>query len=144
METYLIIEGYPNYEISDLGNVRNVKTKRIVKPSLNRDGGYLKIHLRNNNKRISKLIHRLVAEVHISNEFNHPQVDHIDRNRLNNKKSNLRWVSQEDNLTNRVYLSSKPLVYQCDATNAFIVKSNGDIHSYNSIDEALEFFRKLF
>jgi hypothetical protein len=144
METYSIIKGYPNYEISDLGNVRNVKTKRVIKLSLNRKGGYLKIHLRNDKKCISKLVHRLVAETYINNEFNNQQVDHIDRNRLNNKKTNLRWVSQEDNLINRSRLSDKQLIYYCDYTDVFIVKSNGIICSYNNINDALEHFKKLF
>ncbi len=30
MEEYKIITGYENYEISNLGNVRNIKTNRIL------------------------------------------------------------------------------------------------------------------
>lgn len=32
MEEYKIIEGFPNYEVSNLGNVRNRYTKQILKP----------------------------------------------------------------------------------------------------------------
>ena len=46
-------------------------------------------------------IHRLVAETFIPNDKNLPQVDHIDRNRIHNDISNLRWVTPRENLLNR-------------------------------------------
>ena len=46
-------------------------------------------------------IHRLVALLHVPNPDNHTEVDHIDRDILNNNVANLRWVSRSDNLINR-------------------------------------------
>ena len=37
---YKTIEGYENYEISSLGNVRNKKTGRILKQALSSNGYY--------------------------------------------------------------------------------------------------------
>ena len=48
------------------------------------------------SKRAHWLVHRLVAEVFIPNPDNLPIVQHIDRDTLNNKVSNLRWVTKED------------------------------------------------
>ena len=44
--------------------------------------------------------HRLIAEAWVNNDdyFNKYIVDHIDRNKFNNKAENLRWVSQAANI----------------------------------------------
>jgi DNA invertase Pin-like site-specific DNA recombinase len=38
-----------------------------------------------------------VAEAFIPNPLNLPEVEHKDRNRANNRASNLEWISQPDN-----------------------------------------------
>jgi hypothetical protein len=38
MEIYKIVEGYENYEVSTFGNVRNIKTNRILKPGTSSNG----------------------------------------------------------------------------------------------------------
>jgi hypothetical protein len=60
-----------------MGNIRNRKTKRVLKPFLNYFG-YLMIGLSIKGKTYSKLIHRLVAKAFISNPDNKPTVDHIN------------------------------------------------------------------
>ena len=55
------IKGYDNYEVSICGMVRNVITKRILKPGI--DGsGYYNVKIYNNNKSKTHKIHRLVAK----------------------------------------------------------------------------------
>ena len=49
-----------------------------------------------------RYVHRLVAELFVPNPHNLKQVDHRDRNRLNNAASNLRWVTAQQNAENRV------------------------------------------
>lgn len=44
--------------------------------------------------------HRLIASAYIPNPLNKPVIDHIDRNRSNNRIDNLRWVTQRENLSN--------------------------------------------
>lgn len=82
------IEGKPNYEVSDDGQVRNKKTGRILKPSTRKDG-YCQVML--GRKTVPLYIHRLVAIAFIPNPENLPQVDHIDGVKSNNMVSNLRW-----------------------------------------------------
>ena len=50
------------------------------------------------------LKHRLIAIQFVDNDDqeNKTQVDHVDRDRLNNNISNLRWVSPSENAKNRV------------------------------------------
>ena len=62
--------------------------------------GYVQtpIFRRDSKKRINKSIHRIVAETFIPNPENKPQVNHIDCDKTNNKKSNLEWNTQEENM----------------------------------------------
>ena len=99
-EQYKIIKGYSNYEISNFGNIRNVKTGRILKQCNIK--GYKKIELINDNgKGITHRVHRLIAEYFIPNPNNKPTIDHIDNNKANNNVNNLRWVTLQENSSNR-------------------------------------------
>lgn len=69
---------------------------RELKPTL-RKKGYLKVDLRNNNKRFGAFIHRLVALSFIPNPENKPEVNHKDGNKSNNCVGNLEWCTQIEN-----------------------------------------------
>ena len=51
-----------------------------------------------NAKQISYYTHRLIAETLIPNPNNYEEVDHIDRNKLNNHISNLEWCNRLHNM----------------------------------------------
>jgi len=100
MEIYKPVTGYEDlYEISDFGNVRNCKTGRILKGS-ERKNGYLCVHFYVNGKNKFYLIHRLVALTFLENPENKPSVDHIDRNKQNNRLENLKWCTNSENQIN--------------------------------------------
>lgn len=89
-----VINDYPNYSVSDTGLVKS-KTQ-LLKPSYAK-GGYLKVGLYKNGKMTNKLIHRLVAQLFLTNPDNLPQVNHKDENKTNNKASNLEWCTAKYN-----------------------------------------------
>lgn len=93
MEIWKIIEGFENYEVSNLGNVRN-KVK-IMK--LHDNGkGYLKVRLTNSKGSKYFYVHRLVLITFSGHEEN-KVVDHINGIRKDNRLENLRWLANIDN-----------------------------------------------
>ena len=97
VETFVEIEGFENYEVSNLGKVRNIKSGRVLKPSLN-NNGYLRLFLCENNKRKHLYLHRIIATAFIDNPEEKPCVNHIDENKTNNDLSNLEWCTVRENL----------------------------------------------
>ena len=59
--------------------------------------GYLVVHLRDTH-RVSRYVHRLVAEAFIDNPNMLPVVNHLDHNKTNNAVDNLEWTTQKENV----------------------------------------------
>ena len=102
-EEWKKIEGYSNYSVSNLGNVRNDNTGKILRPfTCDREPGrcYLSVklfqgkHVKSKNMRI----HRLVAQAFIPNLSNKREVNHKDGDKRNNAASNLEWCSRSENM----------------------------------------------
>ena len=94
------------YEASKLGEIRNSKTLRILKPFQNLVGnsiGYMQIGLSENKKRKTYLVHRLIAETFLENYSNDVEVHHINGVRHDNRAENLRCLSKYENLSDRVF-----------------------------------------
>ena len=97
MEKWLSIEEFPNYEISDFGNVRNRRTGRILQPRKN-PKGYNIVSLYDNGLQHTKKIHRLVAKAFCEGFDEDREVNHIDGNKNNNSKTNLEWCTGSENI----------------------------------------------
>ena len=85
------IVGFPNYTIDRDGTVRNIKKNTVMTAHFNKSIRCMEVGLSYNNKRKIFGVHRLLAICYIPNPNNKPNVEHIDKNRLNNELSNLRW-----------------------------------------------------
>lgn len=101
IELWKNIIDFPSYDVSTLGNVRNVKKGRLMKSQKDKDG-YVVIGLYNQKKYKMSKVHRLVAEAFIPNPDNKPVIDHRDGNRANNDVSNLRWATISENTHHRI------------------------------------------
>ena len=98
MENWKVVKEFPNYEVSDMGRLRNAKNKKEITGtnSLN----YRRVKLTKNGTKFSVLIHRLVASEFIENPEGKPFVDHINRIKDDNRKENLRWSTNSENQGN--------------------------------------------
>lgn len=92
-EIWKPIEGYEDrYAVSNMGQVMNIKSRRILKLKTERNG-YVRAHLSKNNKPKSVSVHRLVALAFVPNPNGYPTVNHIDEDKQNNSASNLEWTT---------------------------------------------------
>ena len=84
------------YYVTEEGRLFNKETdeEMVLKPNKN---GYINITIK---RKVYKL-HRIIAEAFIPNPDNKPYIDHINRNKLDNRVSNLRWVTAQENSNNR-------------------------------------------
>lgn len=90
------IRDFPNYDINNLGQIRNNKSGYIKKPSISKRG-YSVVSLQNNWKQYLKTIHRLIAIAFIDNPYNKPEINHIDGDKTNYKLTNLEWCTTQEN-----------------------------------------------
>ena len=93
-----------NYEVSNLGNVRNKNTKVILSQE-DTGNGYLCVGLQMDKGVYKKpRVHRMVAmaflEFQRTEERN--EVDHINGNKSDNSVDNLRWCTHKENMNNPV------------------------------------------
>lgn len=104
-------EGY--YMVSNIGRVRSLDRSiylpskgtykklngRILRFYKSKFGYYCIVLQKEKNLRRAR-VHRLVAESFIENKCkNHTIVNHINKNRKDNKIENLEWCSQRENVT---------------------------------------------
>ena len=99
-EFYKDIPGYSNYEVSNLGNIRNKNTRYVLKAVV-LDTGYCVVNLKSDktNKFKRVRIHRAVCFAFLPNPEDKPTVNHIDGNKKNNTLENLEWATHKEQST---------------------------------------------
>ena len=98
-EEWREVKGYEGlYRVSSNGEVYSVKSGKILMPCLR--GDYFTVKLYKNGKEKKKSLHCLVAETFIENTAKLLFVDHISRNKKDNRVDNLRWATKSMNIRN--------------------------------------------
>lgn len=100
------IKGFEGlYEVDDNGNIYTTRRQGsaggIVKAVFS-TGGYARVKLSVCSKRLTLLVHRIVAEAFIPNPHNYPCVNHKDGNKRNNSVENLEWCTYSQNMKHAV------------------------------------------
>lgn len=91
-EWVTIDEDFPQYKINKHGEVINLKMGRYIKGS--RRNGYVRVNINGH----PKSIHRIVYEKFVGEIPNGYVIDHIDGQRDNNDVTNLRLITQSENM----------------------------------------------
>ena len=95
------IVGYEDYMIDIDGNVYSMKFGKIRKLHPGKAKGYPAVCLLKNGKQKTFLVHRLLYSAFVGDIPDKMFIDHIDRNKTNNKLDNLRLVTAQQNQFNR-------------------------------------------
>ena len=91
------VDGYPNYLVSDCGEIYSKYSNKILRPVCH-NNGYMCVELFNNGKSKIMSVHRIVATAFLPNPCSFPQVNHKDENKANNAASNLEWCTAKYNM----------------------------------------------
>lgn len=106
---YARIDGYPDYFVSDAGDVISIfKDKPVVLKTWTNQVGHRYVHLRNYDddfvKKRKYLVHRLVAEAFIPNPKHYPLVRHLNDIPGDDRVENLAWgtskMNRDDSIRN--------------------------------------------
>ena len=122
-QEFVVLKFDNRYEIStsEPWNIRQIGKQNCLKQYVS-NSGYLTLYLGVKNN--TQLLHRLVAYQFIDNDDPNTktQVDHINRNKLDNSIENLRWVTPKENYAN----SNRPKTINL-RTNEYLDKLPADV-----------------
>ncbi len=90
-----------DYEVSDIGEIRNIKTGRILKQYSNNKYGRLEIGLCKNGKRKHFYVHRLVLTAFVGSCPKGMEGCHNNGKADDNRVANLRWDTHKNNNQDR-------------------------------------------
>ena len=94
-EYWKTVVGFPDYEISTVGQVRQV-SGRPMHPATTAQG-YRRVTLRRNKRQISCLVHSLLLKTFIGPRPPGCASAHLDGNPAHNTIANLKWASYAEN-----------------------------------------------
>ena len=150
MENYREIPGYEGkYAVSDLGNVKNLKTGRILKPGIN-TRGYLQVGLSIPKPRRVQgyRVHVLVAMAFLGHQPDPTReivIDHINANKADNRLANLQIVTQRHNVS-KAYSRNLPTGVYNHTKGRYVARLNTKgqnfyLGIFNTIEEASEAYQ---
>ena len=98
MEKYIVLQGfYDCYAVSNMGNVKNLRTGKVLNPSIRPDG-YKSVLLSRDGKKMSIRVHQLVAQYFLEKEDDKTDINHKNGIKHDNRAENLEWCTKKENM----------------------------------------------
>lgn len=131
MEIWKEAKDAENLMVSTYGRLKDLKGKRI---GFSYDpAGYTRVSIKRNGKREWRRVHQLVMDTFKPQPKEDLVIDHIDDDKTNNALSNLRWVTNQENLQKAANQGKmnhgggkKPIVSVDEAGNARVWESSAE------------------
>lgn len=140
-ELWKIITYAPNYKVSNLGNIKNIKNNRLITINyerLKKDNKRARPGLSHNGRIKAYYLHRIVAEHFIDNPGSLPEVNHIDGDYYNNKAENLEWISKIDNMR---HANENKLIKRYGRAVIIKNKLTGEEIRFNKVTDCAEYLK---
>jgi len=105
-EEWREVRGFPCYEVSDEGRVRNTRSGRVLAKRPNKkQKGYLQVLIRDDKGVVrSPLVHHLVVRAFIGPIPPDLEVNHKDGDKLNNRLDNLEFMTRLENAQHALHV----------------------------------------
>jgi len=98
MDTDWVATKYENVFVNRNGEVKSIiRGKESIRRGTKAKHGYLRLSV---GRAIRFNVHALMAETFLPNPHGLRNIDHINRDKTDNRLCNLRWFSQQDNMLN--------------------------------------------
>lgn len=120
-EIWKNIKGFENYQVSNLGRVKD--NNGTFKNYYVQNKGYCCLSLYKEGRTYHPTVHRVVAEAFLPNPNRYSQINHKDCNKENNCVSNLEWCNQKYNYVE----GKKNFLYSHNESHYFAKLKNTDI-----------------
>lgn len=117
------------YQISDQGDLRSVRSGKVLAKNLAGDG-YVKADLWRDNQRTQTTIHRLVAAAFVPGSGD--EVNHKNGIKTDNRASNLEWCSRSENVVHSYYELGKKV-------RPVVAWNEYEVRQFRSVCEAERF-----
>ena len=130
MEIWKNVKDYEGiYEASNLGKIRNYKTKFILNTNPKPDG-YYRVGLWKNGKQKYQYLARVIFSSFSNVNINGLEINHIDGNKANNSLHNLEITTSRENSCHRWIISNRKTSKHPGVCKAY----HGKFRSYIYID----------
>ena len=143
MSSEKTIPDYPTYAVTSDGFLRDLRTGNLHNGHSH--FGYRKVTLQNPQGTSCKLLHRLIAEAFIPNPDNLSEIDHINREKDDNRIENLRWVNDFQQSQNRGHQKNNTTGYKNimkeDKMFRVVIQRNGKIvlrKRFHKLEDAIQ------
>ena len=138
-KTWLPVEGYENYQVSNFGEVKSLgndksRKEKLLKPQKD-SKGYFFVCLCKNGIKKPVRINRLVYSTFVGDIPDRLEVNHLDENKENNRVDNLNLMTSKEN-NNWATANARRAAARSKAVEAVDKVTGRVIYTFSSTQEA--------